>query len=159
MRGSLVEINLTGCARAFDVSPIGCEIQIGFKNLGLRVVPLQFECANNLDELSAKRAGAEMITQPSQLHRNCRCSAMYAVGSQVKGRAQYCEWVNTWVVPIIFVFEPEGRIDQSRRNVWQRSPESKFLIGREGNAKQFSIAIAHTLRKRDFIQQGRFRQR
>src|SRR6266513_2018609 len=117
MVGSLAEINLTGRARAFDVSSIGCEIQIGFKNLVLRVMALQFECANNLNELSAKRAGAEMITQPSQLHRNCRCSAMYAAGAQVKGRAQQCERVNTWVVPIIFVFKPEGRIDQRGRNV------------------------------------------
>ena len=88
MLGSLAEINLTGRAHAFDVSPIGCEIQIGFKNLGLRVMPLQFECADNLNELSTKRAGAEMITQPSQLHRNCRCSAMDAAGAQVKRRAQ-----------------------------------------------------------------------
>jgi hypothetical protein len=88
MRGGLTEINLTCRADAFDVSPVRREIQIGFKNFGLRVMPLQFEGANNLNELSAKRAGAEMTTQPSQLHRNCRCSAMYAAGAQIKGRAQ-----------------------------------------------------------------------
>ena len=47
--GGLAEINLTGRADAFDVSPVGREIQVGFKNFALRVMPLQFERANNLN--------------------------------------------------------------------------------------------------------------
>src|SRR5436190_2707830 len=111
MRGSFAEINLTGRARAFDVSPVGREIQIRFKNLGLRIMPLQFEGANNLNEFSANRASAKMITQPGKLHRNCRCSAVYAADAQMKGRAQQCKRVNAWMVPIIFVFRSERRID------------------------------------------------
>src|ERR1700720_3942942 len=117
MRSSLAEINLTCGAHTFDVSPIRREIQVGFENFGLRIMALEFECANNLNKLSAERAGAEMITQTSQLHRNCRCSAMYAAGAQVKGRAQYCERVHAWMVPVIFVFETEGGIDQRGRNI------------------------------------------
>src|SRR6266481_4260125 len=104
MCSGLAEINLTGRARAFDISPVGREIQIGFKKFGLRVMPLQFECANNLNELSVKRAGTETVTQPSQLHRNCRCSAMYAAVAQLKRRAQYCERVNARVTPVILLF-------------------------------------------------------
>src|SRR4029077_6061844 len=48
MRRCFVEINLTGRADAFDVSPVGCEIQVGLKNFVFRVMAFQFERANNL---------------------------------------------------------------------------------------------------------------
>src|SRR5207244_10603917 len=88
MRGSLSKINLTGRAHAFDVSPVGREVQVGFKNFGLRVMPLQFERAKDLNELSAEGAGAQMITQPSQLHRDGRGSVVCVARSQVQSRAQ-----------------------------------------------------------------------
>ena len=84
MRGSLSKINLTGRAHAFDVSPVRREIQVGFKNFGFRVMPLQFESANNLNELSAEGAGVQMVTQPSQLHRNGGSSVMCVARSQIQ---------------------------------------------------------------------------
>ena len=88
MRSSLSKINLTGRAHALDVSPVGREIEVGFKNLVLGVVPFQFERANNLNELSAQGASAQMITQPSQLHRNGGGSVMGATRSESQSRAQ-----------------------------------------------------------------------
>src|SRR5205809_91063 len=58
----------------------------------------------------------------------------------------------------IFVFVSKGCVDQLRRNVTQRSPDPKFLVRREGDTKQFDIPIAHTLRKRNAIEQRRLRQ-
>ena len=119
VRGGLAEIDLTGRAHAFDVSSIGREIQIGFKNLGFRVMPLEFERANNLHELSAESAGGQMITQPRQLHGDGRSAATRPARSQTKCRPHQCDRVNSRMIPIVFVFKLESGIDQRGRNIWQ----------------------------------------
>jgi hypothetical protein len=144
---ALAEINLAGRAHAFDVSAVRREIEVSFKNFVLRVVPLEFERAGNLNELSAECSGGQMITQPRELHRNGRGPAVRAARPKIKGRTHQCDRVNSRVMPIIFVFKSECRIDQRGRNIWQRSPDSKFLIGGQSDAKQFPVAIANTLGK------------
>src|SRR6266513_4953497 len=155
MSGGLAEINLAGCSHAFDVSSIRREVQIGFKDLSLRVVALQFESANNLDDLSRERAGRQMIMQPRHLHGNGRSAAMCPARSQTKARPHQCDRVNSGMIPIVFVFKFKCRIDQRGRNVWQRSPDSKFLIGGQSNAKQFPVSIANALRERNALEQWR----
>src|SRR5437667_2499942 len=147
MLSSLAEVKLTGRDRAFDVSSIGREIQIGFKNLRLRVMPLQFECANNLNELSSESAGREMITQSRQLHGDGGSAAMRPARPQTKCRPHQRHWVNSRMEPIVFVFKLKGGIDQRGRNIWQRSPDPIFLVGRQSDAKQFPVAIANALRE------------
>src|SRR2546430_6008747 len=144
MRCGLAEIDLAGRAHAFDISAVGCKIQVSFKNFVLRVMPLQFDGANNLNELSARCPGRQMVTQPGHLHCNGRGAAVGATWPQIKGRAHQCDWVNSWMMPIIFVFKLEGRVDQCRRNVWQRSPHSEFLIGSQSDAKSTRLNSSHS---------------
>src|SRR6266480_800944 len=110
-------------------------------------MPLKFERANNLNQLSPECASCQMITQPRQLHCDGGSAAMNPARSQTKGCPHQCYRVNPRMMPIVLVFELEGGIDQRRRNIWQRSPDPKFLIGRQGDAKQFSVAIANALRE------------
>src|SRR5438105_15602943 len=110
-------------------------------------MPLQFERANNLNELSPECGRRQMITQPRQLHGDGRSAAMRPARAQIKDRPHQCDRVNSRMIARVFVFKLEGGIDQRGRNVWQRSPEPKFLIAWQGDAKQFSIAIANTLRE------------
>ena len=121
-------------------------------------MPLEFQRANNLNELSPECASRQVITQPRQLHGDGRSAAMRAARPQTKSRSHQRDRVNSRMIPIIFVFKLERGIDQCGRNIWQRSPDPKFLIARQGDPKQFSIAIANTLRKRDPFEQGRFGQ-
>ena len=51
-----IEIHFAGGTNAFDVAPVWREIQIGFENLILRIMPFQFECAQDLLELSGDGA-------------------------------------------------------------------------------------------------------
>src|SRR5437762_14056541 len=45
-----------------------------------------------------------------------------------------------------------------RRKCSERKPKSKFLIGGQGNAKQFTVSIASTLRERNALEQLRLGQ-
>ena len=141
------KINLTGRANAFNVAPIRCEIQIRFQDLGFRVMALEFERAHDLSKLPGWRPGLEMKTQTRQLHRNCRRSGTRATVQQAISRAQQSDRIHARVAREIFVFISKSCVDQLRRNLGQRSPNPKFLVRREGDAKQFAIAIAHALRK------------
>ncbi len=80
-------------------------------------MPLQFERANNLNELSPKCAGRQMIAQPRHLHCNGGGAGVGAARPQTKGSPHQCNRVNSRMIPIIFVFKLERGIDQRRRNV------------------------------------------
>src|SRR2546429_5766585 len=110
-------------------------------------MPLKFDGANNLNQLSSECASGQMITQPRQLHGDGGSAAMNSARSQTKGCPHQCYRVDSRMMPIVLVFELESGIDQCRRNIWQRSPDPKFLIGRQRDTKQFSVAIANTLRE------------
>src|SRR5438093_1519380 len=159
MRCGLAEIDLAGRAHAFDVSAVRRKIQVSFKNFVFRVMPLEFEGANNLNELSAQCPGRQMVAQAGHLHRDGRGAAVRAARPPIKSRAHQCDRVNSRVMPIIFVFKLEGRIDQRERNVWQRSPHSEFLIGSQSDAKQFPVAIANALGKRNAFEKWRLWER
>jgi hypothetical protein len=65
--------------------------------------------------------------------------------------------IHPWMTRVIFVFVAQGRIDQVRRNFLQRCPNPKFLVGTKRDPEQFAVAVAHRLRKRNAIEQWRFR--
>src|SRR5438445_3523153 len=108
-------------------------------------MPLQFERADNLNELPPGCASRQMITQPRQLHGDGRSAAMPPARSPAEDRPHQCDWVNSRMMPIVFVFKLKRRIDQRGRNVWQRSPDPKFLIDRKStrlNSSHANISYA-----------------
>src|SRR5438309_11850367 len=98
------KINLTGCANAFNVAPIRCEIEIRFQDLGFRVMALELERAHDLSKLPGWRPGLEMKTQTRQLHGNCRCSGARATVQKAVSRAQQSDRIYPRVACEIFVF-------------------------------------------------------
>ena len=45
----------------------------------------------------------------------------------------------------MFVFELQRRVDEFRRDIAQRGPNSEFLIGAQRDPQHVSVAIAHNL--------------
>src|SRR5262245_44738571 len=59
---------------------------------------------------------------------------------------------------VIFILVAQRRIDQVRRNFFQRCPNPKLLVGTQGDPEQFAVAVTHALRKRNPIKQRRLWQ-
>ena len=101
----------------------------------------------------------EMKPQPRDLHGDCRTTGSRTVkASEINCAARECDRIHAGMPRVIFVFIAQRRIDQVRRNFLQRRPSPEFLIGAECNAEQFPVAVAHTLRKWNAVQQRRFWQ-
>src|ERR1051325_4173525 len=99
-------------------------------------------------------------TEPRHLHRDGRSAAGDAVKPRkIDNRTRERDWVDPRMPRIKFVFIPQGRVDQLRRNLRERRPDPEFLIGAQRHAQQFSISIADNLGKRNAVEQQRLRQR
>src|SRR5207302_978015 len=123
-------------------------------------MPFQLERAQNLFELSRKRPGVKMKTQPRELHGDCRSTG----GRVMKSREINCatrerDRVHARMLRIIFVLVTQRRVDQVRRNFLKRRPDPEFLIGSERNSQEFPISVADDLRKWNPVEQWWFRQR
>src|SRR2546430_6812907 len=110
-------------------------------------MPLQLKRAHDLNKFSGRRSGLEVETQSRYLHGDCRCSGARSAADQAEPRAKHCDRIRAWVTREILIFVLKCRVDQLRRHVAQRSPDPKFLVGCESDAKQLAVAIAHGLRK------------
>src|SRR5438270_3842410 len=112
-RRGFIEVDLTGRADAFNVAPVRREIEIRFQNFVLRVMPLQFERAKYLFNLSRNGAGVEMKSQPRHLHRDCRSTGRRVMkASEINCAAQQCDRVYAGMLLEIFVFIAQRLIDQ-----------------------------------------------
>src|ERR1051325_6647518 len=99
-------------------------------------------------------------TEPRHLHRDGRSAAGDAVKPRkIDNRTRERDWVDPRMPRIKFVFIPQGRVDQLRRNLRERSQDPDFLTGDQRPAKKFTILIENNLEKRNAVEQQRLRQR
>ena len=123
-------------------------------------MPFQLECPHNLLELSGNRSGVKVKAKAGQLHRDGRPACSRSMKTQEVHRAAgKCDRIHPRMTRVIFVLVAQCRIDQVRRNFFQRRPNPKFLVGTKRDPEQFAVAITHALGKRNPIKQRRFWQR
>src|SRR5436305_528518 len=95
-------------------------------------MPFQLKCPRDLSELSGNRSGVKVKAKAGQLHRDGRSACSRSMKTQEFRRAAgKCDRIHPWMTRVIFVFVTERRIDQVRRNFFQRRPNPKFLVGTE----------------------------
>src|SRR5437016_12610615 len=105
-------------------------------------MPLQFERAQDLFELSRDRSGMKMKPEPRELHRDCRSTGGRAMKpDNVQSAARQRDRIYAGMFCVIFVLVTQRRVDQVRRNRIQRRPDSKFLIAAKCDTQQFSISV------------------
>ena len=123
-------------------------------------MPFHLECPHDLLELSGDRSRVKVKAKASQLHRDGRPACSRSMKTQKFHRAAgKCDRIHAGMTRVIFVFVAQRRIDQVRRNFFQRRPNPKFLVGTKGDPEQFAVAVTHALGKRNPIQQRRLWQR
>src|ERR1044071_6751193 len=77
----------------------------------------------------------------------------------IDGAADKCNRVDPQVMGIIPVLVTQRRIDQVRRDFFQRSPNPEFLVNAKRDAEQLAIAVADALGEGNAIKQGRLWER
>src|SRR6266478_6112003 len=121
-------------------------------------MPFQLKCPHDLLELSGDRSGVKVKAKAGQLHRDGRSACGRSMKTEEVRRATgQCDRIYTWMMRVIFVLVAQRGIDQVRRNFFQRRPDPKFLVGTKRDPEQFVVAVTHRLRKRNAIEQWRFR--
>src|SRR6476661_11152453 len=121
-------------------------------------MPLQLERPHDLLELSRDRSGVKVKTKAGKLHRDGRPACSRSMKTQEFRRAAgKRDRIHPWMTRVIFVFVAQRGIDQVWRNFYQRRPNPKFLVGTKRDPQQFAVAVTHRLRKRNAIEQWRFR--
>src|SRR5229473_3186334 len=98
-------------------------------------MPLELESAHDLNQFPGWRSGSEVKTQSRHLHRNGRCSGARPAVEQSKSRAKQRNRIYARMSREIFVFISKRCVDQLRRNIAQRSPDPKFLVRCQSDAK------------------------
>ena len=123
-------------------------------------MPFQLKCPHDLLELSGDRSGVKVKAKAGQLHRDGRPACSRSMKTQEFRRAAgKCDRIHPRMTRVIFVFVAQRRIDQVRRNLFQRRPNPKFLVGTKRDPEQFAVAVTHALGKRNPIKQRRLWQR
>src|SRR6476659_2818001 len=119
-------------------------------------MPFQLKCPHDLLELSGNRSGVKVKAKAGKLHRDGRPACSRSMKTQEVHRAAgKRDRIHAWMTRVIFVFVAQRSIDQVRRNLFQRRPDPKFLVGTKRDPEQFAVAITHALGKRNPIKQGR----
>src|SRR5712672_948776 len=109
-------------------------------------MPFQLKCTHDLLELSGDRSGVKMKAKAGQLHRYGRPACSRAMKTQeVRRAAGKRDRIHPWMTRVIFILVAQRGTDQVRRNSFQRRPNPKFLVGTEGDPKQFAVAVTHAL--------------
>src|SRR5947207_6425292 len=119
----------------------------------------QLEGTQDLFALPRERSGVKMIPQSRELHIDRRSAG----GRPMKSREINCatserDRIYARMLQIMFIFVTQRGVDKVRRNFLERRPDPEFLIVAERNAQQFPVPIADNLRKRNPVEQWRFRQ-
>jgi hypothetical protein len=156
----LAEVKFARGTNAFDVPTVRRQVQVGLEDFVFRVMALELERVENLAKFPAERARVEMIPEPRQLHGNSRSPGPRMTRArEVPSRSQKGDRIHAGVLAKVFVFKPNGRVDQRRRNLVERRPDPVLLVPSERNAEDVAISIAHTRGKIDFADQWRLGKR
>ena len=159
-RGGFAKVNFARCANSFDVPPIGRKVQVRLEDLVFRVMTLELERVEDLSKFPAERARVEMKPQPRQLHRDGRGAGAWMAGTrEVPGSPEERHRIHPRMPREILVLKADGRVDQGRRNIVERRPDSIFLIRGERDAEDVAVSIAHPRGEIDFAGQWRLRKR
>src|SRR6202011_2421347 len=108
-------------------------------------MPLQFERAHNLAKFSERCPRLQMKTKTRDLHGDGRCARPRTTTKNCKSGANQRNRVNAGMPRKILVFIAKRRVDQFRRDLRHRSPNSKLLIESQRAAKQLAVEVANAL--------------
>src|SRR5262249_17850268 len=123
-------------------------------------MPFHLERPYDLLIFPKNRWGMKRKAKRGNWHGDSRPACSRSMKTQKFRRsACKCYRIHTQMVGVILIFVAQCRIDQIRRNFFQRRPNPKFLVGAKGDPEQFAVAVTHTLGKRNPIKQRRLRQK
>ena len=128
-----MEPHAGGCARALDVPAIGREIEVGLKDLVLRIVRFVAKRVPDLTDFSFEGVGPELQPHAGELHRDRACAHAARAHQRFHAGAHDGTGIDALVVPEKPVLVKERRVDELRVYLRERSLHAidSVLRGRE----------------------------
>ncbi len=148
-RSGLVEVDLACGADALDVAAIGHQVDVGLQQLALGVAHLQLHCARDLLQLAADAARVQVVHQSRELHRDRRAADARTPGIARQRCSHERRWIESGVTIEVPVLVHQQRIDELRRHLVERRPQSILLIARERQPQQPALLIEDCGRRRN----------